>query len=647
MTASHVAKPAPRPVSARRAKRAESHTARQPPAGVRRRSSRVGNPTALPVDYAHLYELARTEYAEAEARARALETIFATMSVGVVVTDRHGKGIRANQTYRRLVGLDQNGAAGETSWAECSAQIELRNVQGQPISPACLPSARLLRGEVLDGPTAMELTLRALDGRSVDVQVTGVPLRTRGEGIIGTVATYRDITQQRNLERRSAEALQAFLGVAEALTAPDAAETPTALEGNAVVRRVAELAYSLLGCQRMSLAALDPETERLLPAFGLGWTMEAERQWKAQGNRYRLGDYIPAALIRRLRAGEVVVVDDAATVAAMGPHRQEVSQTLLAPVRAGSQLIGVLGLEYGDDSHLFTRQEQVIAGTVARLCAALVARERRLREREAVREDESAARETIRRLEIFMAAVSHELRTPLTVTKAYQQLAEQYLDICLPDVEIAAPVESALRAARESLAQAKQASGRLTDMLNDLLQVSSARAGKLRICPQPCDIIEIVNETIRQVQRTNPTREVRLLPATQHAPTIADPDRIAQVVTNYLTNAFKYSPTSQPVEVLVNVRGRAVRVLVRDQGPGLSAADKRAIWEGFYQAPGVPLQRGSEVGLGVGLYICKTIIEQHGGQVGVDSTVGRGSTFWFTLPLSADAKWGRRARLTD
>jgi signal transduction histidine kinase len=106
-------------------------------------------------------------------------------------------------------------------------------------------------------------------------------------------------------------------------------------------------------------------------------------------------------------------------------------------------------------------------------------------------------------------------------------------------------------------------------------------------------------------------------------------------VTNFLTNALKYSPQERPVAVGLRLQDAAARVWVRDQGPGLPTADQAHIWEPFYRAKGITPQSDSGAGLGLGLHISKTLIELHQGQVGVDSAPGQGSTFWFTLPVAS------------
>jgi signal transduction histidine kinase len=116
---------------------------------------------------------------------------------------------------------------------------------------------------------------------------------------------------------------------------------------------------------------------------------------------------------------------------------------------------------------------------------------------------------------------------------------------------------------------------------------------------------------------------------------MADASRIEQVVTNYLSNALKYSREDRPVVVRLDVDGETARVAVRDEGIGVAPAEQASIWDRFHRAAGVTIQSGSDVGIGIGLHICKTIIDGHHGQVGAFSVPGQGSTFWFTLPLAS------------
>jgi signal transduction histidine kinase len=171
-----------------------------------------------------------------------------------------------------------------------------------------------------------------------------------------------------------------------------------------------------------------------------------------------------------------------------------------------------------------------------------------------------------------------------------------------------------------------------------LFDTAALRAGKLQLHRTRSDLAGLVREQVAALRVGAHDRTIRL-----HAPTTAasimvevDADRIGQVLTNYVTNALKYSPPDRPVDVSVAARGGWARVAVCDAGPGLPKEERTRVWELFHRMPGVTAQGGAQGGsLGLGLHIAKAIITAHGGRVGVKSAVGHGSTFWFTLPLSS------------
>jgi signal transduction histidine kinase len=175
--------------------------------------------------------------------------------------------------------------------------------------------------------------------------------------------------------------------------------------------------------------------------------------------------------------------------------------------------------------------------------------------------------------------------------------------------------------------------GRLVDLLFATTQV---RADKLTLNCTLCNLVVLVQDHVLALRVAHPSRTLQLtLPSEESVPVVADADRIGQVVTNYVTNALKYSPDDQPVVIRVARCGTHADVSVEDHGPGLPALEQARVWERFYQAEGPRVHSsGPGAGLGLGLHICKTIIELHGGAVGVDSAVGKGSTFWFTLPVA-------------
>jgi signal transduction histidine kinase len=254
-----------------------------------------------------------------------------------------------------------------------------------------------------------------------------------------------------------------------------------------------------------------------------------------------------------------------------------------------------------------------------------------------------ALRKLQAQMDEFLSVASHELKTPLTGLRGNAQLLTRRLRKVRLDTDDPAAGTRDWRdelrrmvamegAAAQRLEHSIDRLGRLVD---DLLDDARIHEGRLELRLAPTDLAAIVRAAVDEQQHLVGPRTVHLeMPGDgQPVPVVADAGRIEQVVSNYLTNALKYSQEARPVAVGLSVDGQAARVWVRDAGVGVPPDEQGAIWDRFHRAMGITVQSGSDVGIGIGLHICKTIIERHGGQVGVESAVGQGSTFWFTLPL--------------
>ena len=242
--------------------------------------------------------------------------------------------------------------------------------------------------------------------------------------------------------------------------------------------------------------------------------------------------------------------------------------------------------------------------------------------------------------EEFLGIVCHELKTPLTILKGNIQLAEQKVQRFIltfqgevPEIE----VTKHFAANHEHIDQAKRQIHIQNRLVNDLLDVSHIQANTLSLLKKPCNLISIVRAAVEDQRQIAFSRTISLkIIADRKVPMFADIDRIGQVVMNYLNNAIKYSPADRPVEVCLSVERQMACVSVHDEGPGIPLEEQERIWERFYRVPSTQVPGGSSSGLGIGLYICRSIIERHHGQFGVESMPGKGSTFWFMLPLATE-----------
>jgi signal transduction histidine kinase len=318
-------------------------------------------------------------------------------------------------------------------------------------------------------------------------------------------------------------------------------------------------------------------------------------------------------------------------------QQQRPNAVLTAPLCIGNQLIGLLSLNFSDYPHEYTPHEMNLTAVAAKLAAIVIEREQLMREREVARAGEMALRESNRRMDEFLSMASHELRTPLTSIKGNVQLAERRM----AKASRARYTDELVREhdfVHDLLIRADRQTELLNRLVGDLLDVSRIQADKLELHLSPCDLASIVRDVIYEQRQIAFNRDIILeIPTAISVPVTVDADRIAQVITNYVTNALKYSESDSVIHVSLAVVDDLAYVAVRDTGPGLSADEQVCVWERFYQVQGVTVKSGSSIGLGLGLHICRTIIERHNGKVGVQSAPEKGSTFWFALPVCKSA----------
>lgn len=260
------------------------------------------------------------------------------------------------------------------------------------------------------------------------------------------------------------------------------------------------------------------------------------------------------------------------------------------------------------------------------------------RARFAASQAQREAEEAKNMVDDFIGVAAHELRSPLATAKVSIQLSQRMLKQSVERLQSQvsqAETEQIFHPLQKNLERAKHQLDLQNRLVQDLLDASRIQANRLALRMEQCDLLEIVRDCVDAQRTLNPNRSLALHASIPGEVLVeVDVDRVAQVITNYLTNALKYSQVDKPVVVEVVREVARVRVAVHDQGPGLTAEQQKHIWERFYRVPGVHVRSGSGVGLGLGLYICRTLIERMDGQVGLESTPGQGSTFWFTLPLA-------------
>jgi two-component system CheB/CheR fusion protein len=230
---------------------------------------------------------------------------------------------------------------------------------------------------------------------------------------------------------------------------------------------------------------------------------------------------------------------------------------------------------------------------------------------------DEATIELLKQKDDFMSIASHELKTPITSLKASLQLLDK-----LKDAPAYLPMLPKL------IATANRSMDKVNNLVTDLLNVSKLNQGQLHIHKSIFFIADAIDNCCHEVRaeglftiKTEGDKSLKVF---------ADAGRIEQVLVNFVNNAIKYAPQSKQIVITIKKEDTMVKVSVSDKGPGIAPDMVPHLFDRYYRVDKSGTQYS---GLGLGLYICAEIIKKLDGQIGVDSEVGKGSSFWFTAPF--------------
>jgi PAS domain S-box-containing protein len=467
-----------------------------------------------------------------------------------------------------------------------------------------------------EGEWRGELTQTTRDGHEIEVQSYLQVIR-EPDGTAIVFETAHDITEHKRLARELEERAATLGAVFAAMT-----------DGLCVFDRQARIIHTNEALR--ILFALDEAAEETADFATSSPAQRARRMMAHRPDGSELSpEELPSA---RALHGDTALAREPVDIVATNLAGQELILSVsAAPLKdASGNLIG--GIAVFRDVTERWRLEQELAKHAADL------------------------EEANRQLDNFLHVVVHELRQPLTNLKGSLQLAQQRMQRpspapsrgrraartpAAPSNSGISPSAAPIPAAHALLQRADQQADQLNRLLSDLADASVARRGRMEVRLAPFDLAARIRACAAE-QRRALHRSIRLrMPAATSVMVNADAGRIEQVLTNYLNNAARYSPADSAIAVTLAVEDGHARVAVRDHGRGLTPEQQKRLWQRFARTSVRP--PGSEtdedraakggLGLGLGLYICRNLIEAHSGQVGVESTLGEGSAFWFALPL--------------
>ncbi len=522
------------------------------------------------------------------------EQIVETVWDGVYALDENDRFVLVNDAFCGMVGYERDELLGEHPTLLNSEEVN--------------ESANAMEAEIAAGEREigiLEYEFERSDGETVPVETRFGPIEY-GDGHIGRCGVARDVSQRREYERELESRARQQEVVSElgkfALEDPDLDE----LFAEAT-RRVDET----LGTEYCKVLDLDANGEELFLRQGIGWrdgtvgeetvsAVEADSQasYTLQSN------------------GPVVVTDLETDARFSGPElltSHAVQSGISTVIGSGESTWGVLGV-HDTEARSFTDEDIDFVQSVANILAEAIERKQYQDELQSLIDDLEESNE---RLEQFAYVTSHDLQEPLRMVSSYLSLIEERYDDELDED------------GQEFLEFAVDGADRMREMIDGLLQYSRVDTEAEPLEPTDCDAVveDVLGNLQVQIEETDAAIEAGSLPTVT-----ADRKQLTQVFQNLLSNAIKYRGDNRPEIEIDAERGADEWVFrVSDNGIGMSPEETDRIFEIFQR-----LHTDEYAGTGIGLALCKKIVDRHGGELWVESAPSTGSTFYFTIPTAGD-----------
>jgi PAS domain S-box-containing protein len=540
-----------------------------------------------------------TERRRAEDEQRRIEARFRALvqhaSDVILILDRDGTVRYASPAIERVIGLTPDEVVGRDNFFM---------VHSQDAKRLRLAFVRVAKSPGVNPPILLRFRHRNGSFRWVEVTATNL---FDDPAIQGIIANCRDIT-----ERQEAEYNLWFLAETSAVlgTSLDLETTMSSITRLIVMNLadfcIVDLVNDVGGPQGFAAAHRDPDAERALNQVRKSWPLDPET------------GYGPSYVLQTGKSLLYPTIDDEMQKHWAGPSENgpDLSQfgprsAIVVPMVARGNVVGVLTVA-STSPNRYSELELGLVEELGRRAALAVDNAMLYR----------AARSAIEVRDQFLSVAAHELRTPITAISGFAAL----LDRELKQRNDPDRVQRFVR-------RLADAGTRLAVLVDDLLDVSHIRLGNLPLRLETLDLQSLVERVHQRYeeQATPPGHLIVLEVPRGDCILQADEDRIEQVITNLIDNAIKYSPEGGEIIITLNGDGDGVLLTVTDRGIGLEDANLESIFKPFGRAPNAVA--GNFLGLGIGLYICRNIVERHGGRTWAESDgVGRGTTISVWLP---------------